>query len=93
MSQTADAPRSSLTGVVEGSAVVAAVLIALRISGLAPLASYLVALAAGTAVTVVLCRQRGGPQPAVGMAIVLTVAYSMLVGVLAVFALAVVGVD
>lgn len=72
---------------------VAAGLLGLRIAGLQPLAAYAAALSAGTAVSVVLCRRRGGPDPAIGMAIVLTVAYSMLIGVLAVFMLAVLGVS
>lgn len=83
----------SLAGVTPGVLVLAAVLLALRVAGLPALAAFAIAAPVGVLVTVARCRAHGGPEPAVGLAVVLTLSYSMLAGVLVVFVLAVAGVD
>ena len=85
------AARGAIAGVVPGVLGLAAVLFVLQLAGLSGLAAYALAAPVGVAITVVLCRRDGGPEPAVGMAVVLTLAYSLLAGVLVAFALAVVG--
>lgn len=83
----------ALAGVTQGVLVLAAMLLLLQLAGLPALGAYAIAAPIGVMVTVVLCRSRGGPQPAVGLAVVLTLSYSLLAGVLVAFVLAVAGVD
>jgi hypothetical protein len=82
--------RGAIAGVVPGVLAIAALLFLLQLAGLPGLAAYAIAAPVGVGVTVLLCRRDGGPEPDVGMAVVLTLAYSLLAGVLVAFALAVV---
>ena len=87
---TAPATRGAITGVVPGVLVLAAILFAAQLAGLSGVAAYAVAAPVGVGLTVFLCRRDGGPRPDVTMAVVLTLAYSLLAGVLVAFALAMV---
>lgn len=81
----------ALAGVVPGALTTAALLLLLRGGGLAWFAAYAIAAVTGVAVTALWGRRVAGPAAATGLAITLTLAYSMLVGVLDAFVLAVAG--
>lgn len=88
-----DQPRPApLSGVAPGVATVAVLLAVLRIANLSWLVAYAVAAAAGAALTLAWCRHRAGARANPGLAVTLTLAYSMLAGVLDAFVLAIAGV-
>jgi hypothetical protein len=82
----------ALAGVVPGIAAVAALFLALRVLGLAPVAAFALADAAGVALGVLVTRRAAAAQAAVGLTVVLVLSFSLLLGVLAEFLLAVAGV-
>lgn len=92
MPPAAPRPTHALAGVVPGAVTLALLLLALRIAGLGWLPAYGLAAAAGVGVTAVWGRRAAGADADTGLAVTLTLAYSMLVGVLDAFVLAVLGV-
>ncbi len=88
---TTTASGDALAGVVPGLLTVSAVFLAVRAGGLTALPAFALADAAGLAVAVVVSRRAAGAQAAVGLTVTLVLAFSLLVGVLAEFVLAVAG--
>lgn len=79
-----------LAGVVPGVAAVAVVLLALRLAGVPPLLAFALADLVGVGVALGVGRGRAGA--ANGLAVTLVLSYSLLVGVLVTFVLAVLDV-
>jgi hypothetical protein len=82
---------SPLAGIAPGVATIAVLLLVLRVAGLPWLGAYAAAALTGAAVTVAWCRRHGGAHANPGLAVTLTLSYSMLAGVLDAFLLAVAG--